>query len=254
MILENKKILIMGIRNKWSIAWGAAKSAAQQGATVLFAYHPSEKKEKILELIQEIPNAKAYECDVATDESIQNLFQNIKKDYGTIDGILHSIAHANTEDLRNDFILTSREGFSHANDISSYSFVAVARYAKEVLNPNASLVSLTYYGSTKVIEGYNVMGIAKAALEASVRYLADNLGKESIRVNAVSAGPIKTLSAKGIKDFGKILDVVEEKAPLKRNVTIEEVGNVVSFLLSDMASSITGQIIYADNGYNIMGI
>ncbi len=254
MILENKKILIMGIRNKWSIAWGAAKSAAQQGATVLFAYHPSEKKEKILELIQEIPNAKAYECDVATDESIQNLFQNIKKDYGTIDGILHSIAHANTEDLRNDFILTSREGFSHANDISSYSFVAVARYAKEVLNPNASLVSLTYYGSTKVLEGYNVMGIAKAALEASVRYLADNLGKESIRVNAVSAGPIKTLSAKGIKDFGKILDVVEEKAPLKRNVTIEEVGNVVSFLLSDMASSITGQIIYADNGYNIMGI
>ena len=244
----------MGIRNKWSIAWGAAKSAAQQGATVLFAYHPSEKKEKILELIQEIPNAKAYECDVATDESIQNLFQNIKKDYGTIDGILHSIAHANTEDLRNDFILTSREGFSHANDISSYSFVAVARYAKEVLNPNASLVSLTYYGSTKVLEGYNVMGIAKAALEASVRYLADNLGKESIRVNAVSAGPIKTLSAKGIKDFGKILDVVEEKAPLKRNVTIEEVGNVVSFLLSDMASSITGQIIYADNGYNIMGI
>lgn len=254
MILENKKILIMGIRNKWSIAWGAAKSAAQQGATVLFAYHPSEKKEKILELIQEIPNAKAYECDVATDESIQNLFQNIKKDYGTIDGILHSIAHANTEDLRNVFILTSREGFSHANDISSYSFVAVARYAKEVLNPNASLVSLTYYGSTKVLEGYNVMGIAKAALEASVRYLADNLGKESIRVNAVSAGPIKTLSAKGIKDFGKILDVVEEKAPLKRNVTIEEVGNVVSFLLSDMASSITGQIIYADNGYNIMGI
>ena len=254
MILENKKILIMGIRNKWSIAWGAAKSAAQQGATVLFAYHPSEKKEKILELIQEIPNAKAYECDVATDESIQNLFQNIKKDYGTIDGILHSIAHANTEDLRNDFILTSREGFSHANDISSYSFVVVARYAKEVLNPNASLVSLTYYGSTKVLEGYNVMGIAKAALEASVRYLADNLGKESIRVNAVSAGPIKTLSAKGIKDFGKILDVVEEKAPLKRNVTIEEVGNVVSFLLSDMASSITGQIIYADNGYNIMGI
>ena len=254
MISENKKILIMGIRNKWSIAWGAAKSAAQQGATVLFAYHPSEKKEKILELIQEIPNAKAYECDVATDESIQNLFQNIKKDYGTIDGILHSIAHANTEDLRNDFILTSREGFSHANDISSYSFVAVARYAKEVLNPNASLVSLTYYGSTKVLEGYNVMGIAKAALEASVRYLADNLGKESIRVNAVSAGPIKTLSAKGIKDFGKILDVVEEKAPLKRNVTIEEVGNVVSFLLSDMASSITGQIIYADNGYNIMGI
>ncbi len=254
MILENKKILIMGIRNKWSIAWGAAMSAAKQGATVIFAYHPSEKKDKILELINEIPNTKAYECDVASDESIKKLFEDISKDYGKIDGILHSIAHANTEDLRNDFINTSREGFNHANDISSYSFVAVARYAKEILNPNASLVSLTYYGSTKVLEGYNVMGIAKAALEASVRYLADNLGKETIRVNAVSAGPIKTLSAKGIKDFSKILDVVEERAPLKRNVTIEEVGNVVSFLLSDMSSSITGQIIYADNGYNIMGI
>lgn len=254
MILENKKILIMGIRNKWSIAWGAAMSAAKQGATVIFAYHPSEKKDKILELINEIPNTKAYECDVASDESIKKLFEDISKDYGKIDGILHSIAHANTEDLRNDFINTSREGFNHANDISSYSFVAVARYAKEILNPNASLVSLTYYGSTKVLEGYNVMGIAKAALEASVRYLADNLGKETIRVNAVSAGPIKTLSAKGIKDFSKILDVVEERAPLKRNVTIEEVGNVISFLLSDMSSSITGQIIYADNGYNIMGI
>ena len=254
MILENKKILIMGIRNKWSIAWGAAKSAAQQGATVLFAYHPSEKKEKILELIQEIPNAKAYECDVATDESIQNLFQNIKKDYGTIDGILHSIAHANTEDLRNDFILTSREGFSHANDISSYSFVAVARYAKEVLNPNASLVSLTYYGSTKVLEGYNVMGIAKAALEASVRYLADNLGKESIRVNAVSAGPIKTLSAKGIKDFGSILDVVEERAPLHKNVTINQVGDSTAFLFSNLSSAITGEIIHVDNGFSITGV
>ena len=254
MILENKKILIMGIRNKWSIAWGAAKSAAQQGATVLFAYHPSEKKEKILELIQEIPNAKAYECDVATDESIQNLFQNIKKDYGTIDGILHSIAHANTEDLRNDFILTSREGFSHANDISSYSFVAVARYAKEVLNPNASLVSLTYYGSTKVLEGYNVMGVAKSALETSIKYLAKDLGKNGIRINAISAGPVKTLSAKGIKDFGTILDVVEEKSPLHRNVTAKEVGDCCTFLFSDMSKAITGEVIHVDNGFSVVGV
>ena len=173
-----------------------------------------------------------------------------------MDGILHSIAHANTEDLRNDFIKTSREGFSHANDVSAYSFVAVARIADELdmLNEGASLVSLTYYGSTKVLPGYNVMGVAKAALETSVRYLADNLGKKNIRVNAVSAGPIKTLSAKGIKDFGSILDVVEEKAPLRRNVTTEEVGDVVSFLFSKMSAAITGQIIYADNGYNIMGI
>ena len=159
-------------------------------------------------------------------------------------------------DLRNEFITTSREGFSHANDVSAYSFVAIARIAEELdmLNDGASLVSLTYYGSTKVLPGYNVMGVAKAALETSVRYLADNLGKKNIRVNAVSAGPIKTLSAKGIKDFGSILDVVEEKAPLRRNVTTEEVGDVVSFLFSKMSSAITGQVIYADNGYNIMGI
>ena len=179
-----------------------------------------------------------------------------KEENGKIDGILHSIAHANTEDLRNDFITTSREGFSHANDVSAYSFVLVSRMAKELdmLNENASLVTLTYHGSTKVLEGYNVMGIAKAALEASVRYLADNLGKEGIRVNAVSAGPIKTLSAKGIKDFSSILTVVEEKAPLHRNVTTTQVGNVAAFLLSSMSDAITGQVIYADNGYNIMGI
>lgn len=256
MLLENKKVLIMGIRNKWSIAWGAARSAADNGATVLFTFMGEENREKIEELISEIPNAKAYTCDASSDESIKECFEKIKAENGKIDGILHSIAHANTEDLRNDFITTSREGFSHANDVSAYSFVAVARIAEELdmLNEGASLVSLTYYGSTKVLPGYNVMGVAKAALETSVRYLADNLGKKNIRVNAVSAGPIKTLSAKGIKDFGNILDVVEEKAPLKRNVTTEEVGNVVSFLFSTMSSAITGQIIYADNGYNIMGI
>ena len=256
MILENKKILIMGIRNKWSIAWGAAMSAAKQGATVIFAYHPSEKKDKILELINEIPNTKAYECDVASDESIKKLFEDISKDYGKIDGILHSIAHANTEDLRNDFINTSKEGFAHANDVSAYSLVAVARIARdlEVLNENASITALTYYGSTKVLPGYNVMGVAKAALECSIRYLADNLGPMGVRVNAISAGPIKTLSAKGIKDFNSILSVVEEKAPLRRNVTTEEVGNAVTFLLSDMSRAITGQVIYADSGYNIMGL
>lgn len=256
MILENKKILIMGIRNKWSIAWGAAKSAAQQGATVLFAYHPSEKKEKILELIQEIPNAKAYECDVATDESIQNLFQNIKKDYGTIDGILHSIAHANTEDLRNDFIKTSREGFNHAGDVSAYSIVAISRIAKELdlLADGASIVALTYWGSEKSVEGYNVMGVAKAALEASIRYLARDLGKDKMRINAISAGPIKTLSAKGIKDFGNILDIVEQRAPLHQNVTTRQVGDTATFLFSNMSSAITGEVIHVDNGFSTVGV
>ncbi len=256
MILKGKTILIMGIRNKWSIAYGVAKSAYHQGAKLIFTFMGEENREKIEELISEFGNAKAYACDASKDEELVVLFSTIKKEYGKIDGILHSIAHANTEDLRNDFINTSKEGFAHANDVSAYSLVAVARIARDltVLNENASLVALTYYGSTKVLAGYNVMGVAKAALECSIRYLADNLGPMGIRVNAISAGPIKTLSAKGIKDFNTILDVIEEKAPLRRNVTTSEVGDSVAFLLSNMASAITGQIIYADNGYNIMGI
>ncbi len=256
MILENKTILIMGIRNKWSIAYGAAKAAYEQGAKLIFTFMGEENREKIEELVSEFKGFKAYTCDASKDDEIENLFKTIKNDYGKIDGILHSIAHANTEDLRNDFINTSKEGFAHANDVSAYSLVAVARIARdlEVLNEDASITALTYYGSTKVLPGYNVMGVAKAALECSIRYLADNLGPMGIRVNAISAGPIKTLSAKGIKDFNSILTVVEEKAPLRRNVTTEEVGSAVAFLLSDMSRAITGQVIYADSGYNIMGL
>lgn len=256
MILKDKTILIMGIRNKWSIAYGAAKSAYEHGAKLIFTFMGEDNREKIEELLAEFEGFKAYTCDASKDEELENLFKTIKKDYGKIDGILHSIAHANTEDLRNDFINTSKEGFAHANDVSAYSLVAVARIARDlnVLNENASITALTYYGSTKVLPGYNVMGVAKAALECSIRYLADNLGPIGIRVNAISAGPIKTLSAKGIKDFNSILDIVEEKAPLRRNVTTEEVGNAVTFLLSDMSMAITGQIIYADSGYNIMGL
>ena len=230
MLLKDKKILIMGIRNRWSIAFGIAKSAYENGAKLIFTYMGEENKEKIDELISEFENSKAY--------------------------VLDSIAHANTEDLRNDFIYTSKEGYLHAVDVSSYSFVLAARTAKEIklLNENANLITLTYHGSTKVLDGYNIMGVAKSALESSVRYLAENLGKEGKRVNAISAGPIKTLSAKGIKDFSSILTVVEEKAPLHKNVTQEQVGNVATFLLSDMSEAITGQVIYADNGYNIMGV
>ena len=257
MLLKNKKILIMGIRNKWSIAFGIAKAAYENGAKLIFTYMGEENKPKIEELISEFKGSKAYVLNGASeDEIVKEVFTKIKEENGNLDGIVHAIAHANTEDLHHDFIYTSKEGFSHANDVSAYSFVLVARMAKELdmLNENASLVTLTYHGSTKVLEGYNVMGIAKAALEASVRYLADNLGKEGIRVNAVSAGPIKTLSAKGIKDFSSILTVVEEKAPLHRNVTTTQVGNVAAFLLSSMSDAITGQVIYADSGYNIMGV
>ena len=257
MLLKDKKILIMGIRNKWSIAYGIAKQAYENGASLIFTYMGEENKDKIESLIREFEGAKAYVLDDASqDELVKNVFETIKNENGKIDGLVHAIAHANTEDLHNDFIYTSKEGYLHAIDVSAYSFVLVSRVAKELemLNENASLLTLTYHGSAKVIEGYNVMGVAKAALEANVRYLAENLGKEGMRVNAISAGPIKTLSAKGIKDFSSVLTLVEEKSPLHRNVTIEQVGNVSAFLLSNISDSITGQVIYADSGYNIMGI
>ena len=257
MLLENKKILIMGIRNKWSIAYGIAKSAYKNGAKLIFTYMNEENKNKIEELISEFKGSKAYVLNGASeDELVRETFNKIKEENGKIDGLVHAIAHANTEDLHNDFINTGKEGYSHAIDVSAYSFVLAARVAKEIdlLNENASLVTLTYYGSAKVLEGYNVMGVAKAAFESSVRYLAENLGKEGKRVNAISAGPIKTLSAKGIKDFSSILKIVEEKAPLHQNVTTTQVGNVATFLLSQMSECITGQVIYADNGYNIMGV
>lgn len=255
MILKNKTILVMGLRNKWSIAYGIAQSAYEQGATVLVTFMGEDNRSKIEELILEFDGSKAYECDVSNDEKIQEIFNKIKSDVGKIDGIVHAIAHANTEDLRNDFIYTSKEGFAHANDVSAYTLVSICKTANQlgILNKDASIVTLTYHGSTKVLQGYNVMGIAKAALEASVRYLANDLGKDGIRVNAISAGPIKTLSSKGIKDFNSILKIVEEKAPLHRNVDPEQIGDSAAFLLSNMSRAITGQTIYADSGYNIIG-
>ena len=256
MILENKKIVIMGVRNKWSIAFGAVKSASEQGAKVICTTSEANF-EKVKQLLEEIPDSKLYICnDVSKDEDIEKCLEQIKKENGKIDGILHAIAHANTDDLRNDFINTSREGYAHAQDVSSYSLVAIVRMAKEkdMLNEGASIIAYTYFGSEKVVEGYNIMGVAKAALEASVRYLSVDLGKIGCRINAISAGPIKTLSAKGIKGFGTILDVVEEKAPLHRNVTTKEVGDVTAFLFSDLSSAITGEVIHVDNGFSCVGV
>ena len=256
MILENKKVVIMGVRNKWSIAWGAVKSASEQGAKVICTTSETNF-EKVKQLLEEIPDSKLYICnDVSKDEDIDKCLEQIKSENGKIDGILHAIAHANTEDLCNDFINTSRDGYAHAQDVSSYSLVAIVRMAKEkeMFNDGASVIAYTYFGSEKVVEGYNVMGVAKAALEASVRYLSVDLGKIGCRINAISAGPIKTLSAKGIKDFGTILDVVEEKAPLHRNVTTKEVGDVTAFLFSDLSSAITGEVIHVDNGFSCVGV
>ena len=256
MILKNKKVIIMGVRNKWSIAWGAVKSASEQGAKVICTTSEANF-EKVKQLLEEIPDSKLYICnDVSKDEDIDKCLEQIKSENGKIDGILHAIAHANTEDLRNDFINTSRDGYAHAQDVSSYSLVAIVRMAKEkeMFNEGASVIAYTYFGSEKVVEGYNVMGVAKAALEASVRYLSVDLGKIGCRINAISAGPIKTLSAKGIKGFGTILDIVEEKAPLHRNVTTKEVGDVTAFLFSDLSSAITGEVIHVDNGFSCVGV
>ena len=256
MLLKDKKVVIMGVRNKWSIAWGAAKSAYEQGAKVICTCSEGSLG-KVKELVKELPGTSVYVCDnVSKDTDIDKCLEEIKKDYDKIDGILHAIAHANTEDLRNDFINTSRDGYAHAQDVSAYSLIAIVRMAreKEMLNEGASIVAYTYYGAEKVVDGYNLMGIAKASLEASIKYLAKDLGKDGYRINGISAGPIKTLSAKGIKDFGTILNIVEEKAPLHKNVTIEQVGDSTTFLFSKLSSGITGEIIHVDNGFSIVGV
>ncbi len=256
MLLKDKKVVIMGVRNKWSIAWGAAKSAYEQGAKVICTCSEGSL-EKVKELVKELPGTSVYVCDnVSKDSDIDKCLEEIKKDYNKIDGILHAIAHANTEDLRNDFINTSRDGYAHAQDVSAYSLIAIVRMAreKEMLNEGASIVAYTYYGAEKVVEGYNLMGIAKASLEASIKYLAKDLGKDGYRINGISAGPIKTLSAKGIKDFGTILNIVEERAPLHKNVTIEQVGDSTTFLFSKLSSGITGEIIHVDNGFSTVGV
>lgn len=249
-LLAGKNILVMGVRNKWSIAWGIVNAAINEGANIIITYQGEREKKGALEL----GGDSTFQCDISSDEDIDNLFSAIKDKYGTIHGIVHSIAHANTEDLQNDFIYTSREGFAHAMNISAYSLVAVSRRAKEIMTEGGSIITLTYMGSEKVFPGYNVMGVAKATLEASVRYLASDLGPSGIKVNAISAGPIKTLSAKGVKNFGSILDTVEEKAPLRRNITAEDVGKSALYLLSDLSSGVTGEIIHVDSGYHIMGI
>lgn len=256
MLLENKKILIMGIRNKWSIAYGIAKSAYENGAKLIFTYLDEESRPKLEAIVEEFEGSKFYQLeDASEDEKVEKSFKIIKENEGQIDGMVHAIAHAKTEDLSNDFIYTSKDGYAHAMGVSAYSLILVSRVAKELdmLAPNASIVTLTYLGSEKVMQGYNVMGAAKAALEANVRYLANDLGKDGIRINAISAGPIKTLSARGIKNFSSILDIVEEKAPLKRNVTPYEIGQLTTTFLSEMTSAVTGQVIYSDCGYSIMG-
>ena len=250
--LQDKKILITGLLSNRSIAYGIAKAASREGAQLAFTYQGEDIKERVIKLAAEFGTVPVLPCDVAQDEQIAALYAKLQSEWGGLDGLLHSIAFAPREALKGNFLdgLT-RAGFVTAHDISSYSFAAMAKGAAPLMagKPGAML-TLTYLGAERTVPNYNVMGLAKASLEACVRYLASDLGPQGIRVNGISAGPIKTLAAAGIGGFGKILKFVEDNAPLRRNVTIEDVGNAAAFLLSDLAGGITGEITYVDCGFN----
>lgn len=254
-LMQGKKILVMGVANKRSIAWAIAKALHREGAELAFTYQGERLEKKVKKLLdEEMPGSLCIECDVTQDEQIEKAFTQIAEKWDNLDGLLHSIAFAQAEDLERPYVETSRDGYKLAQDISAYSLVAVANEARKYMKNGGSIVTMTYMGSERVIPNYNVMGVAKAALEASVRYLANDLGPNNIRVNAISAGPIRTLAAKGVKDFNSMLSVVEERAPLRRTTNVEEVGDAGLFLLSDWARGITGEVLHVDCGYNIMGM
>lgn len=253
--LAGKKLLITGVLSNRSIAYGIARACRREGAELAFSYVGERFKDRITEFAREFDSQLVFDCDVADDSQIERLFAQLGETWPTFDGFVHSIGFAPREAIAGDFLDgLSREAFRIAHDISSYSFPAMAKAALPRLNPNAALLTLTYLGAERIVPGYNTMGLAKASLEASVRYLAGSLGPKSIRVNGISAGPIKTLAAAGIKGFGKILEVVETQSPLRRNVSIDDVGNVAAFLLSDLAGGVTAEITYVDGGFSrVMG-
>lgn len=256
--LQGKRVLIVGVASPRSIASGIAHAMAKQGAELAFTYQNDKLKSRVEKIAEECgaDPAMVFPCDVSSDEQIQAVFDDLNKHWDGLDTIVHSVAFAPREQLQGSFVdSVTRDGFSMANDISAYSFAALAKAGKPMMaGRNGSMLTLSYLGAERAIDNYNVMGVAKAALEATVRYMAYSLGEEGIRVNAVSAGAIKTLAAAGIGDFGKMLAYGERNSPLRRNVTIEEVGNVAAFLCSDLASGVTGEITYVDAGYNIVGI
>jgi enoyl-[acyl-carrier protein] reductase I len=248
-----KTAIIFGLANKRSIAWAIAQKLQQAGWRLAITYQNERLALEAKDLIADLPGADGFMCDVTQDDQLARLFADLKEKYGVLHGLVHSIGFAPEADLKGDFVNTTREGFRIAHDISVYSLIAVSRGALPLMTSGGSIVTLTYYGAEKVVPRYNVMGVAKAALEAAVRYLANDLGPKNIRVNAISAGPIKTLASRGISGFGDMLKVQAERAPLKRNVDAAEVGATAAFLLSDAGSGITGETLYVDCGYNIMG-
>ncbi len=253
-MLENKVGLVFGVANKRSIAWACAAACAEHGARLAFTFQGERLKENVEKLAGELEDSLVVPCDVTNQAEVDAAFAAVGEKYGKLDFVIHSIAFAPREALEGEFVTTTRDAFRTALEISAFSLTQVALAAAPLMTDGGSIVTMSYYGAEKVVSNYNVMGVAKAALESSTRYLAADLGKQNIRVNAISAGPINTLSARGVKNMGSLLSYVAEKSPLKRNVSAAEVGNTALFLVSGLSSGITGETIYVDCGYNIMGV
>ena len=251
--MQGRVAIVFGIANKRSIAWAIAQKLQSAGATLAITYQNERLAQNARDLVQSLPGAEAYQCDVSNDAEIDRLFEQVKSRYGKLHTLVHSVAFAPPDELKNNFIFTTREGFRIAHDVSVYSLIALARAAAPLMTEGGSVITLSYYGAEKVVPRYNVMGVAKAALEATVRYLAPDLGAQKIRVNAISAGPIQTLAARGISGLSEMLKAHAERAPLKRNIEVSEVGDAALYLASDLSTGITGETIYVDCGYNIMG-
>ncbi|HET7628543.1 MAG TPA: enoyl-ACP reductase FabI [Bacillales bacterium] len=256
--LEGRTYVVMGVANKRSIAWGISQALSNAGARLIFTYAGERFEKNVKSLADELDRDDSlfYSCDVTSDEDIDRTFSEIKEEVGKVDGLAHCIAFAKTDELKGEYMNTTRDGYLLAQNISSYSLTAVAKaiHEKELFSEHASIVTMTYLGGERVVKNYNVMGVAKAALDASVKYLANDLGKYGVRVNAISAGPIRTLSAKGIGDFNSVLKKIEEESPLRRTISQEDVGHTALFLMSDLSSGITGEIIHVDAGFNILGL
>jgi enoyl-[acyl-carrier protein] reductase I len=253
-LLEGKTAIVLGVWNKWSIAYAIAAAFAREGANLLLTYQNERAKPTVEELGKELGATGFYPCDVQVEGDIANLTELLRGHKHRLDVMVHSLAGANHEDLNQPFVNTSRDGFRTALEISAYSLVSLSKALAPLMTEGGSIMTMTYLGSTRVVRNYNIMGVAKAALEAEVRYLSSELGAQKIRVNAISAGPIKTISARGIKDFSKVLDFVQQNAPLKRNTDIHEVADTAVFLGSDLGRGVTGNVIYVDAGFQIMGL
>jgi enoyl-[acyl-carrier protein] reductase I len=253
-LLEGKNIVVMGVANERSIAWAIAQSLASQGARLVFTYESERVEERVKKLADTIPGSLTLLCNVASDDDIVSLAARLKQEVGVLHGLAHCIAFAKAEELDGEYVNTSRDGFALAHDISVYSLTAVVQRLHPLMTEGGSIVTMTYLGAQRALRNYNVMGVAKAALEASVRYIASDLGPQNIRINAISAGPIRTLAAKGIAGFNSILKQVEEKAPLRRTTEASDVGDTALFLMSSWARGITGEVIYVDNGYHNVGV